>query len=77
MTPIQQWHTALAQTRAAVAKAKAEVEAATLRVLSAQARLRDLEQSPPPDLAEIPKAWRGETRPLFKIIKGGKDNRRK
>lgn len=75
------WFAAIAQTRTALAKARAEYEAAGLRVLAAEARLRELEASAP--LQEVPDSWRTSTPRLLtavppigpwrpEIIKGGK-----
>lgn len=62
------WFAAITQTRTALAKARAEYEAAGLRVLSAEARLCELEASAP--LAEVPESWRPRT--ALTLIKGGK-----
>lgn len=70
------WFAAIAQCRAALATAKKDYEQAALRVLSAEKRLRELNANAPRE--EIPEAWRprlvGETRPLFKVIPGGKQS---
>lgn len=77
------WFAAIAQTRTALAKARAEYEAAGLRVLSAEARLLELEASALRE--EIPEAWHAldgrlhrpaptlvTARTALTVIKGGK-----